>query len=233
MLGHAGGAKGKAILELARRASAPQISCAKLTRPDERLEFVRNEVRRARGTISADAAAALVDAVGSDLRELAAVAAQLVADSDGRVDAALVAAYHEGRAEVSGFTVADLAVTGDVPGALQALRWALAVGVPQVVIADALADGVRSVAKVSGAGRGNPNDLAPKLGMAPWKVRRAQSQARGWTEPRTAAGDGVRRAAQRRRQGRRRRSGLRPRAGDRAARRRSRAALSAAHARRE
>jgi DNA polymerase III subunit delta len=54
--------------------------------------------------------------------------------------------------------------------------------VPQVVIADALADGVRSVAKVSAAGRGNPNDLAPKLGMAPWKVRRAQSQARGWHE---------------------------------------------------
>ena len=182
VLSHSGGAKGKAVLELARRASAPQLTCAKLTRPDERLEFVRNEVRRARGAITPDAVAALVDAVGSDLRELAAVATQLVADSDGRIDAALVAAYHEGRAEVSGFTVADLAVTGDVPGALQALRWALAVGVPPVVVADALADGVRSVAKVSAAGRGNPNDLAPKLGMAPWKVRRAQAQARGWTE---------------------------------------------------
>ena len=79
--------------------------------------------------------------------------------------------------------MADLAVVGDSARALEALRWALSVGVPQVVIADALADGVRSIAKVSAAGRGNPNELASRLGMPPWKVRRAQSQARGWSEP--------------------------------------------------
>jgi DNA polymerase-3 subunit delta len=182
VLHHPGGVKGKAVLELARRLGAPQLACARLTRQDERLDFVRGEVRRAGGTITPDAAAALLDAVGSDLRELAAVAAQLVSDSGGPVDADVVASYHEGRAEVSGFAVADLVVSGEPQRALEALRWALAVGVPQVVIADALADGVRSVARVSAAGRGNPNELAPRLGMPPWKVRRAQSQARGWTE---------------------------------------------------
>jgi len=182
VLAHAGGAKGKAVLELARRGGARQISCAKLTRAEERLDFVRSEVRRAGGTIAADAAAVLLDAVGSDLRELAAVAAQLVSDSGGRIDSDVVAAYHRGRAEVTGFAVADLAVVGESARALEALRWALSVGVPQVVIADALADGVRSIAKVSAAGRGNPNDLAPRLGMPPWKVRRAQSQARHWSE---------------------------------------------------
>jgi DNA polymerase-3 subunit delta len=182
VLAHTGGAKGKSVLELARRHDARQIACAKLTRAEDRLDVVRSEVRRAGGAITPDAAAALLDAVGSDLRELAAVAAQLVSDSGGRVEADVVAAYHRGRAEVSGFTVADLAVVGESAKALEALRWALSVGVPQVVIADALADGIRSIAKVGSAGRGNPNDLAPRLGMPPWKVRRAQSQARHWSE---------------------------------------------------
>ena len=183
VLHHPGGAKGKAVLELARKTRARQIDCAKLTRAEEKLDFVRSEVRRVGGTITPDAAATLLDAVGSDLRELAATAAQMVSDSGGRIDAGVVAAYHRGRAEVSGFAVADLAVAGDAAQALEALRWALSVGVPQVVIADALADGIRSITKVSAAGRGNPNDLAPKLGMPPWKVRRAQSQARNWSEP--------------------------------------------------
>jgi DNA polymerase-3 subunit delta len=51
-----------------------------------------------------------------------------------------------------------------------------------VVIADALADGVRTVARVSSAGRGNEYAVASKLGMPPWKVKRAQGQARGWSE---------------------------------------------------
>ena len=94
-----------------------------------------------------------------------------------------MAAYHRGRAEVTGFAVADQAVVGNVAGALTNLRWALNVGVPAVVIADALADGVRTVARVLGAGPGDPFRLAPALGMPPWKVKRARGQARGWAEP--------------------------------------------------
>jgi DNA polymerase-3 subunit delta len=126
--------------------------------------------------------AALLDAVGSDLRELAAVSAQLVSDSGGDVDIDLVRAYHRGRAEVSGFAVSDLAVVGRSGPALEALRFALSVGVPHVVIADALADGVRSVARVASAGGGDQYALAKQLGMPPWKVKRAGSQARGWSE---------------------------------------------------
>jgi len=183
VLHHAGGAKGKALLDIARKAKALEIGCTKLTRADERADFVRAEVRRARGTISPDAAANLLDSVGSDLRELASVCNQLVSDSGGTITLDLVSAYHRGRVEVTGFAVSDRAVVGDRPGALETLRWALSIGVPHVVIADALADGVRSVARLSAAGRGNPYELAQQLGMPPWKVKRAQSQARGWTEP--------------------------------------------------
>jgi DNA polymerase III subunit delta len=190
LLHHAGGAKGKAVLEAARANGALEIPCTKLTRADERADFVRAEIRAAGGRIAPDAVAALVDAVGSDLRELAAVAAQLVSDSGGTVDVDLVRAYHTGRAEVSGFAVADLAVVGNVAGALEALRYAIGVGVPHVVIADAVADGVRTIARVGSAGRGDPYQLAQRLGMPPWKVKRAQGQTRGWSE------SGVRQALQ-------------------------------------
>jgi DNA polymerase III subunit delta len=183
VLQHVGGAKGKNVLDLARKAGAFEVSCLKLTRAEERLDFIRAEIRQARGTISPEAAANLLDSVGSDLRELASVCAQLVSDSGGTVTADLVAEYHRGRVEVTGFAVSDRAVVGDRSGALENLRWALSIGVPHVVIADALADGVRSVARLSAAGRGNPYELAQQLGMPPWKVKRAQSQVRGWSEP--------------------------------------------------
>ena len=183
VLVHPGGARGKALVDAVRAAGAIVVECPKITRAEERLAFVRAEVRRVGGSISPDAAAVLLDAVGTDLRELATACSQLVADSGGRVDAAAVTRYHRGRAEVTGFAVADRAVVGDVPGALEALRWALAVGVAHVLVADALADGIRSVARVSSAGRANPYSLASSLGMPPWKVKRAQSQSRGWTEP--------------------------------------------------
>ena len=180
---HLGGAKGKAVLDAVRKAKPAEISCAKMSRAEDRRAFLRSEVRRFRGRITPEAAAALMEAVGSDLREISATAAQLVGDTGGSIDVDAVAAYHRGRAEVSGFAVADQAVIGNVAGAVTNLRWALNVGVPAVVIADALADGVRTVARVLGAGPGDPFRLAPVLGMPPWKVKRARSQAGGWTEP--------------------------------------------------
>jgi DNA polymerase-3 subunit delta len=179
---HLGGAKGKAVLDAVRKAKPVEITCAKLTRLEDRQQFLRHEVRRFNGRITPDGAAALLDAVGSDLREISAVIAQLVGDTGGSIDAAAVAAYHRGRAEVTGFAVADQAVVGNTAAALTNLRWALNVGVAPVLIADALADGVRSVARVVGAGPGDPFKLAPALGMPPWKVKRARLQAQGWTE---------------------------------------------------
>jgi DNA polymerase III subunit delta len=180
---HAGGARGRNLLEAARSAASVVITCAKLARPGEREDFVRAEMRRHRARITSEAVARLIDAVGTDLRELAGVCDQLASDSGGRVDVDVVSAYHRGRAQVSGFVVSDHAVVGDVAGAMENLRWALSVGVPPVLIADALADGVRSIAKVTGIGRGSPNVLASRLGMPSWKVQRVQRQATGWSEP--------------------------------------------------
>lgn len=180
---HPGAAKGKAFLDALRKKKPLELTCAKITRPDERLTFVRDEVRRLKGKVTPEGAAAVLDAVGTDLREIAAAIAQLLGDNGGSFDAPHVAAYHRGRAEVTGFVVAEHAVTGNVTAALSNLRWALSIGVAPVLIADALADGVRSVARVLAAGPGDPFKLAPALGMPPWKVKKSRSQAQGWTEP--------------------------------------------------
>ncbi len=174
------GAAGKAVTESLRAAGAEVTECVAPTRFDDRVTFVRAEVESAGGTISRDAVSVLIDAVGTDLRELAAAAGQLVADVGGSIDETAVRHYHRGRAEVTGFAVAEKAITGDAAGALEALRWALAVGVAPVLVADALADAVRTVARVGAAGRGDPYRLAGSLGMPPWKVRKAQGQVRGW-----------------------------------------------------
>jgi DNA polymerase-3 subunit delta len=177
---HAGGARGKALADGLRAAGATVSDCPRVTRFEDRAGFVRDEVHRAGGRISAGAVTALLDAVGSDLRELASTAAQLTADTGGSVDEAAVRRYHRGRADVTGFSVAEKVMLGDRAGALEMLRWAMQLGVPHVLVADALADAVRTVARVSASGRADPYRLASTLGMPPWKVKKAIAQSRGW-----------------------------------------------------
>ncbi len=179
---HAGGAKGKGLLDAARKAGAREVACPKMTKPADRLAFVRAEFRTAGRSATPEACQALVDSLGSDLRELASACAQLAADVDGPIDQAVVARYYTGRAEATGFEVADLAVTGRTVEALERLRWALAVGQPLPGITFALASGVRSIGKLATAPRNaRPGDLARDLGMPPWKIDRVRQQMRGWS----------------------------------------------------
>ena len=60
---------------------------------------MRGEVRRAGGRIAPAAVGVLIEAVGTDLRELAAATGQLVADTGGTIDEPAVRRYHRGRAE--------------------------------------------------------------------------------------------------------------------------------------
>ncbi|UGT41797.1 DNA polymerase III subunit delta [Nocardia yamanashiensis] len=178
---HTGGGRAKALAPALQKLGAVVHNCAKLSKGGERVEFVRNEFRAANVKVSADVVQALIEAVGSDLRELAAASSQLAADTGGKVDVAAVRQYYSGKAEVTGFEVADLAVAGDRAAAMEALRWAIDRGVPAVLLADALADSVHTIARVGSAGRGDPFKMAGDLGMPPWKVKKAQQQVRGWT----------------------------------------------------
>jgi DNA polymerase III subunit delta len=181
ILTHAGAAKGKELLASVKAAGAQVIECPKVTRFAERLDFIRAEFRRAGRRADDAAARALLDAVGSDLRELAAACDQLAADAGDRLDEALVARYFRGRAEATGFAVADRAVEGHLAQALEQLRWALATGVSPVLICSALAQGVRLLGRVSAASRGASSAaLAAEVGAPPWKIDAVRRQLRGW-----------------------------------------------------
>ena len=177
---HSGGGRAKALADQLKNLGAQVHPCARITRASERADFVRHEFRALKVKVSDDTVTAVLDAVGSDIRELAAVCSQLVADTDGTVDAAAVRRYHSGKAEVKGFDIADKAVVGDVAGAAEALRWAMMRGEPQVVLADALAEAVHTIARVAPMS-GDPYRLAAELGMPPWRVQKAQKQARRWS----------------------------------------------------
>jgi DNA polymerase III subunit delta len=183
VLVHKGGARGKPLLDAVAALGAERVDCAKLTRPGERVDFVRAEFRNAGRVVSENGARALIDAVGNELRELAAACAQLCTDTDGHVDGELVARYYRGRAEVKGFTVSDRALEGRLGEALEQLRWALDVGVAPVLITGALAQGVRALAKVAKASQEGKRgaELASEVDMPSWKVDQVRAQLRGWT----------------------------------------------------
>jgi len=179
---HAGGAKNKALLADLISAGARKVDCPTIKRFGERMDFLRNEFRQAGRKADDAGLRALLDAVGNDLRELAAACSQLAADTTGVINQAAVARYYQGRAEATGFSVADKACEGNLADALEQLRWALATGTSPVLITSALASGLRTLGLVGSVGRGlSPNALAADLGMPPWKIDKARQQLRGWT----------------------------------------------------
>ena len=181
VLVHAGGAKGKSMLTaLSAVGGVRQVSAAKVTKPAERRDLVRRELKADGRQVAEEAVALLLDAVGTDLRELCAAAGQLLADVEGPITEQVVSTYYRGRADASGFAVADRAVDGDLAGALELLRWAQGAGLAHVLVTSALASTLRSVARVASAGRAPAGVLASQLGMPPWKVEKTQRQARGW-----------------------------------------------------
>lgn len=182
---HSGGGRAKAMADQLKKIGARVHPCARLTKPADRADFIRREFRTLKVKVDDDTVSAIIDAIGSDLRELAAACSQLVADTDGQVTAAAVRRYHSGKAEVKGFDIADKAVLGDVAGAAEALRWAMLSGEPHVVLADALAEAVHTIARV-GPLSGDPYRLAGELGMPPWRVQKAQKQSRRWSRDRVA-----------------------------------------------
>jgi DNA polymerase-3 subunit delta len=177
---HSGGGRAKALANELRSLGAQVHPCARIIKVSERVDFIRKEFRALRVKVDEETVTALLDAVGSDVRELASACSQLVADTAGDVDAAAVRRYHSGKAEVKGFDIADKAVAGDVAGAAEALRWAMMRGEPLVVLADALAEAVHTIGRV-GPLSGDPYRLAAELGMPPWRVQKAQKQARRWS----------------------------------------------------
>jgi DNA polymerase-3 subunit delta len=184
VLVHGGGQKGSGVLTKLRKLGGVTEVKSEELRASEFPGFVTAEVRGHGGTIDADAAATLVQAVGQDLRSLAAAADQLVNDFPGEtLTEEKVKRYFRGRAEAKSFAVADAAFWGRRRPALEELRWALDGGTAPVLVTSAFAGSARGIARYLSAPRGMRDaDLAREVGVPPWKVRTIRDQSRGWSE---------------------------------------------------
>ena len=190
VLWHKGGVKGKALIDKIKKLNPEIIAAEAIKKESEKSDFVRAEFKRLERKISTEAISALIDSLGSDLRELSAACSQLASDVALQkvIDENDVARYQMGRVESTGFDVADAALEGNTPIALINLRNALLTGTDPVLITSALAGSLRTLAKVSGASRGVKSfDLAGPLGLAPWQIDKARRQLSKWT-PATLAG---------------------------------------------
>ena len=190
LLWHKGGVKGKALVEKIKKNKPTLIAAEAIKKESDKADFVRSEFARLGRKITGEAIVAIVDALGSDMRELSGACSQLA--SDVAVGSTIteddVATFQQGRIETTGFDVADAVLDGKTDLALVTLRQALETGVDPVMIISALASSLRALAKVSGASRGLKSfELAGTLGLSPWQIDKARRQLAGWT-PATLAG---------------------------------------------
>lgn len=187
VLMHGGGPKGSGLLtKLRKAASVQEVKAAEVKYASGFQDFVVAEFQRLGSRASREAVELLVVAVGQDLRSLAAAAQQLAGDfPDQPIDLDLVKQYFGGRAEAKSFAVADAAMEGKAPAALEELRWALDGGTPPLLVTSAVAGSVRGVARFLGApGRLRDGELAKELGVPPWKVKTVRAQSRVWDDVR-------------------------------------------------
>ena len=183
VLWHKGGVKGKALLDKVKKLKPEIVQADTIKKDGDKAQFVHDEFARAGRKITVDAVQALVDALGSDLRELSGAASQLASDTAAgkTIDVDDVEKFQRGRVETTGFDVADATLDGKTDLALITLRQALTSGVDPVLITSALASSIRTLAKVSGASRGVKSfDLAGSLGLPPWQIDKARRQLQGW-----------------------------------------------------
>lgn len=177
---HKSGQRGKKVLDTLKKGGARVVEAPAIKSDRDKSDFAMHEFRAAKRRASPEAVRALIEAVGKDLRELAAACQQLISDTTGVIDEVLVEKYHGGKVEATGFRVADAAIAGNSGEALRLLRHAIATGVDPVPIVAVLAQQLRQLVRVGFAGRGRSADVARDLGMAPWQVDKARRALSGW-----------------------------------------------------
>ncbi len=170
-----------------RKSKVYEVKAAPITQPWKRAQFASEEARRHGGRITDDAAKALVEAIGSDLGAIAGAVEQLMAGVGprGLISEDTVAQHFRGRAETTGFNIADAVLAGELDRGLTLLRQSLEVGTPAVFIPPALASGLREIARVSAMTDTRSQsraELAKALQMPEWKLDRAQKLARSWSD---------------------------------------------------
>jgi DNA polymerase-3 subunit delta len=183
VLRHAGGVRGKKLLDAIRTGAsgAIEVACVELKRDADKYDFAVAEFKNAGRRITPGALRSVLAAFNDDLAELATACAQLIADASAEITESVVDKYYGGRIETNAFKVADSAIAGRPGEALGLLRHALASGADPVPTVAAFAAKLRTMARVMGQ-RGPSAQVASSIGVAPWQVDRARRDLEGWSE---------------------------------------------------
>ena len=175
---HNGGVRGKKVLDALAKSGVQTATIAQIKTAKDKTAAVMADVRRAGRKMTADAVGALINAIGSDVRELLAAVNQLMADIDGTIESEHVNTYFAGRIEATGYNVADALIAGRTGKAIELARHALATGASPVAIVASIASKLRIMAQVLGQ-RSRSFDV--KLSLAPWQIDNAKRDLRGWS----------------------------------------------------
>lgn len=178
------GQRGKKVVDELKKAGVPTTKIAEVKSARDKTNAVMADVRAAGRRMTSDAIGALIEAVGSDLRELLSAVRQLLADVEGTIETEHVHTYFAGRIEAKGFNVADALVVGQVGKAVELARHALATGASPVAIVAAIAAKLRTMAQVLGS---RSHTFDTKVSLVPWMADRAKRDLRGWSAEGLAA----------------------------------------------
>lgn len=177
---HEGGLKGKSIVTRLTKAGAQTITVPDLKKDDAKLNFVMSIFDRHNRSVEPQAAQRLVAVLGGKTGELAALCSQLCFDyDDNPITLNIVDRYLIADPQVTGFFVADKAVTGHLGSAVLSARTAVAQGVDPIALIGALASKVRLIALAMAVRNGTISSAEAKANT--WALKMAMRQLAGWS----------------------------------------------------
>jgi DNA polymerase-3 subunit delta len=177
---HEGGPKGKRVLDTLTKAGADRQNIPDLKKFDAKLNFVYAMVERRKRRIEPMAAQQLVNVLGDDTGQLAAMCEQLCFDFDeDPISLNTANTYLTANPQVTGFLVADKAVEARTAEAIVAMRAAVTQGIVPIALIGALALKLRMLAKAAAIKSGSISQAEAKA--SPWQIRAANRQLPGWT----------------------------------------------------
>lgn len=184
---HAGGVKGKRVVDTVKAAGADVIAIPDLKPP----AFVDAEFRSHRREATPEAKTAILEAIGDHLGLLAAAVSQLCSDLEADpIDAEHVREYYGGLADVPAYLIADAVWDRRPAEAIGLLRRLMVAerssSGPWVV--SSLSAGLRSTVRVGSMPPGASRDaVAREAGVPEWKVDALRRRWSRWDQRRLAA----------------------------------------------
>lgn len=146
-------------------------------------DFILNECKEGKRKIEPEAVTLLRNAVGDDLRQLAAALSQILVDVEGNpITAKSLSVYFEGFAQVPPYQIVDYVFGRKPLESLLSLRWALESdpNIGPAIIATAM-NTIRSLVAIANAPAGlSEADIASLASVPAWKVRTIREQLRRW-----------------------------------------------------